>query len=54
VIGIVCEKVIYKPIEDGTPPANFERTSERFLDDKGRPVTVWTDPKTGERKYIHG
>jgi hypothetical protein len=54
VLGIVCEKVIYKPIEDSVPAGNWVRTTERFLDEKGRPVTVWQDPQTGERRYIHG
>ncbi len=53
-IGTLCERVFYKRLE--AAPAHdgrFQPTAERFFDDAtGAPVTVWTDPKTGERKYV--
>jgi len=53
VAGIVFERVRYKPLETGAPAGRFQRTTERFIDDEtGQPVTVWTDPVTGERKYV--
>ncbi len=51
--GIVFERVRYKPLESAAPAGNWVRTTERFIDDAtGAPVTVWLDPKTGERKYV--
>lgn len=52
VIAVAFERYRYKPIETSTPAGNWQRTSERFLDEQGRPVTVWLDPQTGERKYV--
>jgi hypothetical protein len=50
--AVLFERYRYKPIEASVPPGNWQRTSERFLDEHGRPVTVWLDPDTGERKYV--
>lgn len=51
--AIVFERVRYKPLETGAPSGRWQRTTERFIDDEtGLPVTVWTDPVTGERKYV--
>jgi hypothetical protein len=37
-----------RPVEPGWQP-----TSERFIDDaSGRPVIVWYNPATGERRYV--
>lgn len=39
----------------GRPPLSGEwrATDERFIDpETGRLVTVWFDPKTGERRYV--
>jgi hypothetical protein len=53
VLGTVCERVIYKRIELGSPGPGWQRTTERFLDDQtGQPVTVYVEPKTGERAYV--
>jgi uncharacterized membrane protein HdeD (DUF308 family) len=53
VLGTVFERFRYKPNETTVPPANWERTAERFIDDEtGKPVTVYVDPRTGERKYV--
>jgi hypothetical protein len=52
-IGTIYERVLYKPVETATPGAGWVRTAERFVDDStGKPVTVYVDPKTGERKYV--
>jgi len=53
VVGVAYERVIYKPIEQRKPGAGWEKTSERFVDDKtGKPVTVYIQPATGERMYV--
>jgi hypothetical protein len=53
VVGIVCERVIYKPVETGRPEPGWQRTAERFVDeDTGRIVTVYVEPGTGERAYV--
>jgi hypothetical protein len=52
-LGTVWEKVIYKPVELGTPGAGWVGTDERFIDDEtGAPVRVYVEPGTGERRYI--
>ena len=52
-VGTLCERVVYKRLEAAPGPSRFQPTAERFFDDaSGVPVTVWTDPKTGERKYV--
>jgi hypothetical protein len=54
ILGTVFERFRYKPIEAMAPAGNWIRTEERFIDDEtGRPVTVYMDPETGERKYVH-
>ena len=54
VAGTVFERVIYKRILAARPGPGWERTTERFIDDQtGKPVTVYIEPKTGERAYIH-
>ena len=52
-VGTLCERVFYKRLEAAPTHSRFQPTPERFFDDAtGAPVTVWTDPKTGERKYV--
>lgn len=51
--ALLIERYRYKPIERSAPPGNWQRTAERFLDEHGQPVTVWLDPDTGERRYVH-
>ena len=52
-LGTVFERVIYKPIDALRPGPGWERTAERFVDDAtGKPVTVYIEPKTGERQYV--
>lgn len=53
VIGTVFERVIYKQTKTQPPGAGWIRTSERFIDDaSGKPITVYVEPKTGERQYV--
>jgi hypothetical protein len=53
VIGTIYERYRYKPLEAGRPGGNREPTAERFIDDEtGKAVTVYLDPRTGERKYV--
>jgi hypothetical protein len=52
VIGVLAERVIYKPLSQ-KPPAGWQRTGERFVDDAtGRTVEVFYDPKSGQRQYV--
>lgn len=52
-VGTVFERVIYKPIDPARPGPGWERTQERFVDDAtGKAVTVYIEPKTGERAYV--
>jgi hypothetical protein len=53
VLGTVCERVVYKRIELARPGPGWQRTTERFVDDQtGKPVTVYIEPKSGERAYV--
>jgi hypothetical protein len=52
VIGVLAERVIYKPLSQRAP-AGWERTGERFVDDAtGKTVEVFYDPKSGQRQYV--
>jgi uncharacterized membrane protein HdeD (DUF308 family) len=54
VIGTVFERVIYKKTLALSPGPGWQRTTERFVDDQtGRTVTVYIQPATGERAYVH-
>lgn len=51
--AVVYERYRYKPLAPGVPGPGWERTSERFVDaESGRTVTVYVQPKTGERQYV--
>ena len=53
VAGILFERRRYKPAEPGHPGPGWIATDERFVDpDSGRPVTVYYQPSTGERRYV--
>jgi hypothetical protein len=53
VIGLLCERFLYKPILDVPPGVGWQRTQERFRDPKtDRVVVVFYNPKTGERRYV--
>lgn len=52
-IGTLFERVIYKPVEQSRPGADWQRTPERFIDEtSGKQVTVYIQPETGERRYV--
>ena len=52
-IGTLYERVHYKKPVAHAPGPGWQRTSERFIDDEtGRAITVWVEPKTGERAYV--
>jgi hypothetical protein len=52
VAGTVFERGRYKPASNAAPGANWIRTDEKFFDENGKPVTVWINQQSGERKYI--
>ena len=52
-IGTLYEKVHYKEPVARAPGPGWQRTSERFIDEEtGKAITVWIEPKTGERIYV--
>jgi uncharacterized membrane protein YedE/YeeE len=52
-LGTVFERLRYKTITPQAPGPGWERTSERFIDDEtGKPVTVYVEPLSGERRYV--
>ena len=52
-IGTLYERVHYKKPVTCAPGPGWQRTSERFIDDDtGKAITVWIEPKTGERVYV--
>lgn len=52
-IGVVFERVRYGAAQRRPVGGTWQQTTERFIDDEsGRPVTVWFDPATGERRYV--
>jgi hypothetical protein len=52
-LGTVWERVRYKPLETARPGTGWVATDERFIDDEtGKPVRVWLEPATGERRYV--
>jgi hypothetical protein len=51
--ALIYERFRYKPLEQKSPGPGWERTSERFVDaESGKTVTVYLEPKTGERQYV--
>jgi len=51
--AVVYERFRYKPLEPRRPGPDWERTSERFVDaESGKTVTVYVEPRTGERQYV--
>ena len=52
-IGILCDRSRYKSLATNAPGAGWERKDERFIDDEtGRPVRVYVQPNSGERRYV--
>lgn len=55
VIGLLCERYIYKPIQTTEPGPGWQKTGERFVDPRsGLPVAVYYNRQTGERRYVAG
>ena len=53
VLGVLLERVVYKPVDTGRPGPEWQRTEERFIDpDSGKAITVFVKIKTGERRYV--
>ncbi len=53
VLGTVYERFHYRGTEHPAPGGAWQPTAERFLDEEsGRPVVVWFNPATGERRYV--
>lgn len=53
VAGIVFERVNYRGNASNPADPNWRPTNERFLDEAtGRPVTVWFNTATGERRHV--
>jgi hypothetical protein len=51
--GTLFERTRYKSVTPQAPDSRWERTAERFIDDKtGQPVTVYVNPASGERRYV--
>jgi hypothetical protein len=52
-LGLVFERWRYKRIADRPPGRDWVPTDERFIDpESGKPVTVFYQPATGERRYV--
>ena len=51
--GIAFERVRYGAIQRRPVGGEWQETAERFIDDgSGKPVSVWFDPVSGERRYV--
>jgi hypothetical protein len=51
--GVLCERWRYKPLAEDRPGREWLATEERFIDpESGKPVTVYYDPASGERRYV--
>lgn len=52
-VGILFERARYGAAQRRPAGGAWQETPERFIDDEsGRPITVWFDPVTGERRYV--
>ncbi len=52
-VGVVLERVIYKPLLREKPGAGWVKTAERFIDpESGKEVDVFYNPVSGERQYV--
>jgi hypothetical protein len=52
VVTAIAEPV-YGKLSDRPRSANWRPTGEKFIDPAtGKPVEVWFDPKSGERRYV--
>jgi hypothetical protein len=51
--GIAFERARYGAAQRRPAGDKWQETPERFIDDEtGRPVTVWFNPASGERRYV--
>jgi hypothetical protein len=52
-LGTLWERFYYRGGTVHGAGGSWQATAERFLDEEsGRPVTVWFNPATGERRYV--
>ncbi len=52
-LGVLAERVGYAGTDRRGHEADWEETPERFRDEaSGRPVVVWYNRRTGERRYV--
>ena len=52
-IGTLYERTHYKIVESVPQDEAWVKTVERFIDhDTGKPITVYLNPASGERKYV--
>jgi uncharacterized membrane protein HdeD (DUF308 family) len=53
IAAIVFERTRYTRLLRQSPGPDWQRTSERFIDEEtGKVVTVYIKPETGERAYV--
>jgi hypothetical protein len=53
VLALLFERYVYKPIRVEPPGVGWTRMAERFADPRsGEAVTVYFNPRTGERRYV--
>jgi len=53
VLALLFERYVYKPIREEPQGPGWEQTAERFIDPRsGQSVTVYFNPRTGERRYV--
>jgi hypothetical protein len=53
IAGGLIERWRYKRLSAERPGPGWVATGERFVDvETGRPVSVYCDPRTGERRYV--
>ena len=51
--AILFERARYGAVQRPPVESGWQETAERFIDDaSGRPITVWFNPATGERRYV--
>ena len=52
-LALLFERSAYKPTARRPPGPGWEETGERFAAPvTGRTVSVWFNPRTGERRYV--
>jgi len=53
VLGVLFERIVYKPVDRAPPGPDWQATDERFVDPTtGAMLTVFVKPSTGERRYV--